>query len=151
MNHYAARQKKIEDGDKGLWHYTVANSGYVQPVGYCSPWESCPNCDEHLPPSYNESDCELCKGKRLVKKTDPCPGHITKEEAEEHYKQYVVDRAKFLPKTNEWPKDKCENENCNCEATFTAIADGHMYQFCQTHANKEALTEYIVIGECWSS
>src|SRR4051812_10748651 len=108
-----AREMMDDQGNgTGRWHYTVENGKKIWPVGHCSPTEPCPEClkdpDKRYDFSHSKDDCVLCHGKRSVQRANPCPGHATAEEAETHYKEYLLDNTKFMgPKTEEWPKDKC--------------------------------------------
>lgn len=151
MNYYAARELKKDGIHSGLWHYTCMNDGNVWAVGYCSPWESCPNCKDAYPA---ESGCELCKGNGLVKSTNPCYGHATANEACQHYKSYLLDRLRIDgPKVEEWPKDKCAVDDCASEAKYfsTIPGDYHHYELCEMHANKETVSGLFNVGESWSS
>lgn len=162
MNYYAARELKNADGSgTGKWHYTCENDGACWPVGKCSSWDGCPDCDAlshgHVKNEKGEwVKCKTCDGKGIIKKATPCPGHATPEEACEHYKEYLLDGMKILgPKKEEWPKDKCDVEGCNKEATHLAMFPGHMlmdHQVCAEHATREVISKLVGgIGEIWSS
>lgn len=170
MNYYQAREIKRDGKGSGLYHYTVENDGYVMAVGYCSPWENCPDCksdsrfdaggylrDEDGSFKKDEKGqvikCSTCNGSGLVQKKDPCPGHATEEEACEHYKQYQLDKMVIHgPKKEQWPKEKCEVENCDSEATYLANFLGcHVHQVCEKHANRESISSLFRVGQSWSS
>ena len=169
MNYYQARELVKDGKSTGLWHYTVMNDSYVMAIGYCSPWDSCPNCFNEGACQFgwlrnsegellkdekgNFIKCEKCGGKGLVEKESPCPGHSTKEEACEHYKQYLVDRAEIRgPEIQSWPKDKCGFEGCDNEATHYAAVRGMEYhRMCPEHATKEVLAKLVRVGTCISS
>lgn len=78
MNYYEARQLS----DKSGWHYTRMNDGEIWPVGYCSPWQQCPDCTGH--------GCEKCENRGIVK-THEDHTHETREEAEECFLRYLLD------------------------------------------------------------
>ena len=86
---------------------------------------------------------------------DDCPGHATEDEACEHYKQYLLSRAIFRgPKTQAWPKDKCQTDGCELEATHMASISGtigHVYQFCEAHCNRDELAKKMRVGWSYSS
>jgi RecJ-like exonuclease len=124
----------------------------VRAVGYCSPWEICPDCKDKLPHQAEAQNCQLCQGKGLIKSEHPCPGHATPEEAEEHYKQYLLDHSEFYSKTKEWPKDKCNVAKCENEGTIYGRMGNNDYLLCDLHATKEALSDvYGQVGQIWSS
>jgi hypothetical protein len=129
MRHCKARQLS----ESGKWHYTCRAGDAVYPIGYCSKYASDMIC---------EDISAIMSGK------NDCPGHDTAEEAENHYKQYVLDRLLFFS-MQEWPKYKCKE--CNNEAKFSVSADGAFYQLCEIHANKETVSKFLVIGESWES
>ena|SRR3990167_503513 len=94
MNYAQARQ--IQDGpNKGKWHWTTRNDNVIRADGYCSSRQSCPDCDgwAGLIP---DRECSACDNKGLVDRVPVCEGHDTAEEAAEHYRQYLLDNAKFV-------------------------------------------------------
>ncbi len=154
MNHYAARELQQEGRPTGLWHYTCENNGRIWPVGHCSWFRTCPECDGRL----GSATCSTCQdqGCILVEPRDRCPGHTSAEEACEHYRQSLLDRASFTARADvgSWPKRKCENKECSREATHVARVPGSHYirhDFCETHCVREELSKLVTVGECWSS
>lgn len=143
MNHYKARQL-----ENGKWHYTSRNNGNIFPVGNCSRFMRCPACK--LLENVNR-DCVICKGDNIVIDPNPCPGHDTAEEAQQHYKEYLIEGCVFRPKFNEWPKYKCHLEQCNSESKHSVYIFGTTYDLCEQHANRETLHEIISVGESWES
>lgn len=170
MNYYQAREIQKDGKGTGLFHYTVMNDGYVMAIGYCSPWEACKDCTAHdrydiggylrnEDGSFVKNEngdpvkCKTCNGTGLVKKENPCPGHATEEEACEHYREYLLDRMVIRgPKTSEWPKEKCEIDGCNEEATYLAtLTSFTCYQLCEKHANRTYVSQLFRVGESISS
>ena len=87
---------------------------------------------------------------------DGCPGHATTDEAREHYRQWLIDGITFYAETQEWPKEKCESEGCNQQATFWGVSRNEPGQFnqrrfCKDHATKEEMAKFIDAGDCSSS
>ena len=84
-----------------------------------------------------------------------CPGHATPEEACEHQRQYLMDKAVYRgPKQEPWPKHKCALETCNSEATHLIDIPGTMrhWDVCAEHANRDALASLMPsVGESISS
>ncbi len=158
MNYYGPREMMDAAGKPtGKWHYTCRNDGQTWAVGNCSPWESCPKCKDDqtkMLDCFGRDDCDVCHGKRLVCPESPCLGHDTPENACEHQKQYVLSKAKFMgPKPpSSWPKNKCEVDGCNEEGTFCGTCGGSIaYELCSAHANLEALSKLVHVGESMSS
>ena len=157
MNYYDARELRDENGQgTGRWHYTCKNDDQVCPVGYCSPWERCPECKgEFLPGKLGGAHCEHCKDTRLVRKKEPCPGHATPEEACEHQRQYELDHAKFHPETEEIRKRATALFRCEVCGHFTCgYADcgvARVYMLCNEHCNREALDGLVSVGYSISS
>jgi hypothetical protein len=148
MNYYQARELQKDGKGIGLWHYTCMNDHRIWAVGHCSSWEVCPDCKETHAPGvrHDPPHCARCKDEGILKKENPCPGHKTPEEAEEHYRQYLIDSAEIRgPKKEEWPKEKCDVKGCNEEAKYLGIVTGRMMdkQLCEKHANKETMAILI--------
>jgi hypothetical protein len=62
------------------------NDGEIRAVGYCSPWQQCPDCTGH--------GCEKCEERGIVKAHDYTEHvHATREEAEECFLRYLLDGA----------------------------------------------------------
>ncbi len=153
MNHYCARELQKDGQGTGLWHYTCKNGAGTMAVGYCSPWEMCAKCKDDPVKMYDTSrkdDCDVCHGKRLLPKAEPCPGHATEAGACLHYREYLLDHAKFLgPKKDKWPKHKCEVVGCDTEATHCAsVSYWRTHELCEAHANRESLAALVNPG--WS-
>jgi RecJ-like exonuclease len=139
----------------GRWHYTCMNDGQVWAVGHCSSWECCPDCEAQGVRMYSEESqkCPTCKGRGIVDNPNPCPGHATPEEAEQHYKDYLIEKSTITgPKQQEWPKHKCAVEGCNNEGNHLANVDAyHYYELCAEHADKNTLQSLVRVGESWES
>lgn len=147
MNYYQARQMV----ESGLWHYTCMNDGSVWPVGYCAPDEACPSCQGYSKFRKTESVCETCANQGFLPRATPCPGHATKEEAQDHYKQYLLDSMTFVSKQGEWPKNKCEAKDCNQEGTHVCLIPcgyGSYFQVCKEHADRESISSLVHVGSC---
>jgi hypothetical protein len=85
-----------------------------------------------------------------------CPGHKTKEEACEHWRQYLIQGIEFVRITQEWPKEKCEVEGCNNQATMVGSTKNEpggfiRHCFCEEHATQEEMSKFIYAGESISS
>ena len=85
---------------------------------------------------------------------DNCPGHSTEDEAIDHYKQYLLDEARFTdPKDdNLWPKYKCDIKDCVNHGSVSVSVGGYShYNLCQDHANKDNLATLVKVYESWGS
>lgn len=85
-----------------------------------------------------------------------CPGHSTREEAEEHWRSYLIQGIVFDNITQEWPKDKCEVDGCNEQAKMIGSTKNepgifNQRKFCVRHAVPEEMAKFIEAGECISS
>jgi hypothetical protein len=147
MRYYKARELANKEGK---WHYTCERNGDIYPVGHCSAWDPC-SCIEKE--SRIDQNCEICHGKGAVAKIKPCLGHDTPELAELHYKEYLLDSMKKSgPKTEKWPKHKCDAENCEEEALYSMLLNGGVnYELCECHANRECVSSIMSVGESWES
>jgi hypothetical protein len=134
----------------GKWHYTCEVNGDIHPVGHCSSWDSC-SCVKNE--NRIDQNCEVCSGRGVIAKSDPCLGHDTPEEAELHYKEYLLDSMKKSnPKTEKWPKNKCHESKCEEEALYSIyLRNGGYFELCECHANKECVSSMLSVGECWES
>lgn len=164
MNYYQAREILGEDKKPtGKWHYTCRNDDRIWAVGYCASLQSCPVCKDKWVPAFGMTRedveargwtwCEACNNKGLVDAPNPCPGHDTPEEACEHYKEYLLDKAEYRQKLSEWPKDKCMRPDCNSEATHVVHIPGETYNyiFCEQHCNRENVSALLNVGWSMSS
>jgi hypothetical protein len=154
VNHDCARQ--IQDGpNAGRWYYTSGNNrSGTHAIGYCSPWENCPDCNPRdFPKSMGGPPCEKCNGTRLIMKAEPCPGHTTADEACAHQKKYLIDKATLMgPKTTTWPKQKCCVDGCDEEATHVwNVSAWSYFEVCNVHAVREILEALVCVGESWHS
>jgi hypothetical protein len=145
MRYYKARELANK---AGKWHYTCERKGNIYPVGHCSLWETCSCVEKGV-----DQNCEICHGKGVFEKTNPCLGHDTPEKAELHYKEYLLDSMKKTgPKTEKWPKNKCDAENCEEESLYSiSLTGGGYYELCECHANRECISSMISVGESWES
>lgn len=138
MNYYEPREIIGADGKgTGLYHYTQKRDRQIWPVGYCSPWRSCPAGHSAF---GDERECVICNGKGLVKVENPCPGHPTKEEASEHYKQYLLEEELRLD-------GQASNAMYPCTVCgeytkgFAEMLHGGHWILCDTHRTKEEVAK----------
>lgn len=85
---------------------------------------------------------------------DGCPGHDTPEDAQEHYKQYLLNENLRLDahKLHNM-KLKCEAKDGCEEYTDTAASVGGIkhYHLCNKHRTKEEVAKLLVVGQEISS
>jgi len=151
MNYLGPREilDPVTDLPTGKYRYTRRNNGRVWAIGHCSPTVACPACNGRALWNTEEPWCPRCEHKGFIEVACPCPGHDTPEGACAHYKEYLLDHAKFQgPKQERWPKHKCAVAGCESEATHLATVDSYrMYELCAAHANREALVGLVHVGE----
>lgn len=86
---------------------------------------------------------------------DGCHGHASPEEAQEHYRRYLLGLMKKRgPKEQEWPKEKCCLKECNSEAKYLIDCPGHMgmhFEVCEAHNFVDAIAHLVKVGESMSS
>ncbi|MCK9558274.1 MAG: hypothetical protein M0R50_09580 [Candidatus Cloacimonetes bacterium] len=87
---------------------------------------------------------------------EDCPGHATPEEAREHWREYLIQGIQFDKITHEWPKDKCQVEECNEQATMIGSTKNEPGRFihkllCDKHATSEEMSKFIDACDTWSS
>jgi len=84
-----------------------------------------------------------------------CDGHKTKKEAYAHYKEGVMATLKLSEKKEQWPKVKCEVENCNNEGEVEAIVRDDLsprkMSLCIDHANEETVSKLVNTGYMFGS
>jgi len=137
VNYYSAKQRK-----DGKWDYTCQNDNFIYPVGYC-----------HLPDVTNEVYNLFPEDVKCITensdKFHEC-GHETQEEAEECYKQYILDFQLRLKTEDKNTQRKCQV--CGEWTTLLAIVDTKMFQLCDEHNNRDEVEKlYGKVGMIWTS
>jgi len=159
MNYYQSRELLDPDTGKrtGLWLYTCRNDGRTWSVGYCSPWQSCPDCHgrscRNVPVNtrLESYDCPLCEDTGCVRVAKPCPGHPTKEAAEEHYRQYLLDTAIY---EGAWAEVQHKCVVCQkWTSRYASYGPGKIscVDLCDEHCNRAGLEPFVAVGVAISS
>ena len=79
-----------------------------------------------------------------------CDGHATKQAAEEHHRQYILDHRVKYDDVMLDMKRRCEV--CGEFTSIVVTVEGHpRYHLCEKHNNREVVEKLIMIGEVWSS
>lgn len=143
MNYYEAREIQTKEGQPtGLWHYTCKNDGRIWAVGYCSSKELCPDCQGRSGPMWRGDHCDTCSDLGLVHVPNPCQGHATKEEAEEHYRQWELDKETRYDGKLSGQQLQCQL----CQAwtqRFARVGQVNTYILCDDHCNRESLEPLV--------
>jgi len=138
MLHYSARQR-----NDGRWDYTCSG----RPVGYCCPYSPIPE-DGSIPSAekWNEKIAPLRDKFHTL-------GHATEDEAQDCYKQYLLDTSLTL-KTTE-PENANQQNRCRVCKKFTAclamVGAYSMFVLCPEHQTREVVAGLLVVGESWES
>jgi len=67
-----------------------------------------------------------------------CKGHSTRQEAQEHYKQYLLDQAEYNRPVNQWEEPcECCGEETLLAAVIRETSDSHT--LCELHQNRGSL------------
>jgi hypothetical protein len=140
MQHFAARQRNADQ----RWDYTCrTGQGAVHPVGYCMPY-SWIDPDKSSAILLSEEDKEKIRQSKDKHHSD---GHATQEEAEQCYKNYLLDMRTFYD-------SKIQRQMLPCEVcgVFTQRAvsiDGWTHILCDDHANRGGVSSILSVGESW--
>jgi hypothetical protein len=79
---------------------------------------------------------------------DGCPGHSTPDEAREHYRQYILDTARFDGQY----RAQFHCEVCGAWTQGFASTEQTMYHLCDEHRNRAALESLVGLpGDMMSS
>lgn len=143
---YQALELKGKDGKgSGLWHYACSDGKGAFAMGYCSPWEMCPDCGgADLFGFPEDPPCSRCNNTGLIRKEHPCPGHPTAKEAEAHQREFEIDHAQYLEMMDEGVQRKCEI--CGVWTQGAAVmGEWEQHYLCDLHRNRENLT--LVAGQ----
>ncbi len=136
MNYYAARQRQ----DDGRWDYTCIRDGKCWAVGYCH---------EYIEPvdskgvMYSVGEREKVLENKSKYHND---GHATPEEAQNCYKQYLLD---FMVRRSQVDDKQVKCEVCK-EWTQNLVEVNHsqVFYLCPAHDNKKELEKLVRVG--WS-
>lgn len=150
MNYAAARQvdPSADRPDAGKWRWSVANDGRVRPDGACSPVEVCPECHGWSGIVRPDVTCEHCGSCGLVDVANPCPGHDTKEEAEEHFREYQIANAEFHAIDNAKASGlyRCKVQGCEIFTASYMTIKGDSYRHdivCPAHHTRATAEQLI--------
>ena len=78
-----------------------------------------------------------------------CPGHATAEEAQEHYKQYLLDERVYIS-TNDDTMRKCKE--CGEWTSDMLMVDGWpRFDLCKAHQIREVYEKLVKVGSSASS
>lgn len=149
MNYYKARQREKD----GRWDYTCMRDGNAWPIGYCSSWSKIEQ-GLHL--------LNLPDGQDHLEKLLPFKdnyhddGHATQEEAEECYKNYLLDqrlkRVELKPSSGytEPPKHPCVE--CGAPTSLQFEVEMRRKPICEEHFDKKIISKHFKapVGS-WSS
>lgn len=156
MNHQHAAELVDADGNpKGIWHYVESNRREgTHAIGYCSPWEACPNCAGRSALGDPRYSCERCDSKGIVPAADPCPGHATPEEAAEHYRQYLLnERLRLDIALSTDVQMRCNADGCEAWTQHAAgLGPYSTWPLCDEHRTRETVDAlFPSVGESWGS
>jgi hypothetical protein len=147
MNYSQARQIKDENGNgTGKWHWTTMNDGHIRPDGYCSRWETCPDCKGYsgIMAFDPNKHCATCADKGIIIRADPCPGHDTPEGAAEHYRQYLLDNLAFDDIAMQNRQEKCRICGVWTQGVArTRESINQVWVLCDEHRNRESVDRLL--------
>lgn len=83
-----------------------------------------------------------------------CPGHETAEQAQDHFKEYVLDDMIYKDDSEE-PRQLNRCQFAGCKTLTDGRASNHQYYkyytLCKEHRNRESVATLMHIGEMWIS
>ena len=123
MNYYTALQRETDS----KWDYTRRNDGVIHAIGYCSGGDRHEKCHEG--------------------------GHETKEEAQDCYKEYLLDNELRL-EGHELANSKrlCECDGCVVWTSKMApISPTRSFVLCDEHRTREVVSGLFSVGESMGS
>jgi len=140
MNYQQARQRKTD----GRWDFTSMNDGVVHAIGYCCEYDA---IDPSVIPISEEEQNRL----RSFAHKHHTDGHDTAEQAQECYKEYLLDHRLRLDQTMSDQQQKCRI----CGAwtdKFATLSTTTLYVLCPEHNNRESVAQlYKAPSQIWTS
>ena len=139
MRHYCAKQRLSD----GRWDFCCGR----YPVGYCTPYKEWTK--EELDRWGFHEDCpSVQKAKQFKDKHHDC-GHETEKEAQECYKQYVLDHVLYFGESSNSQR-KCQV--CGEWTPRYAMLETQMFDLCEKHCNRESVDQlYKAPSDMWIS
>lgn len=139
MKYYTALKRQSD----GFWDYTSND----RPIGYCSEYVDPDSYEEYIRKYMSDSEVERIKS---FKNKHHNHGHITKEEACQCYKEYMLDNFLSLNRKDENSQHRCKK--CN-EWTQGLAGVGwySLWHLCEKHQTREVISEFYSVGESWES
>ena len=135
MQHKAARQR---EKDK-RWDFTTTMGDRIVPVGYCRPYREDPELKVRSPAHYEKVQDHLDKFHG--------DGHETAEEAQECYKNYLLDFS-----LNHWEQNNQQRcLVCDEWTTHRVEIAYSIFVLCPEHAIREQVSERFHFEEIWES
>ena len=140
MNYLQARQRQTDT----RWDFTSMNDNIVHPIGYCHAYHE---LDGTLYPITEEQQTEH-RQHQTKYHTD---GHATAAEAEQCYKQYLLDRHLKLAQTLIDEQRKCQI--CHTwTSQYATIDNSCLYVLCPEHNNRTTVDAlYEAPSHLWTS
>ena len=104
-----------------FWFYVESANGDRATVGHCGRTRPCMACDGEGY-VFGGVGCDSCSTTGTVRKTDPCTGHPTADEAQQHFREYLVDLASARPATLD-DAVVCAAPHEDCQSVATHVMD----------------------------
>ena len=141
MNHCCALQRT-----DGRWDYTRNR----RPAGYCCEYRPLAEDCGFLSPEQVRRENEKMEALKGKFHTD---GHATEEDAQQCYKEYLLDTSLRLMKQE--PPNASQQNRCQACKAFTAcyaqVGPYRMFTLCPEHNTREQVDVLLNVGESWES
>ncbi len=143
MNHLTALQRKTD----GRWDYTYS----CIPWGYCRAYKPISEDAPLLMPLDRIKEDNLKSA--AFKDKHHNTGHATVKEAEECYKEYLLDQClRLMPSEPDNATQQFRCRVCNkFTACYAAVGAYRLFVLCPDHQSREEVAKLLSVGESWES
>lgn len=142
MNYYAARQRQSDQ----RWDYTIRNNTNISPIGYCEPYRWIGEFFD----KFGLTNHYMIDVIRSYEHKHHNCGHNTKKEAEECYREYLLDQHLQLNKNYVDTQHKCV-VCCQWTSLYAEI-DMSSWNLCLGHNNRTEVEKlFSSPTEIWKS
>lgn len=130
--------------EPGLFFFAMHDGQNVYRIGHCGGTTTCMACDGD---GYVAGGiaCGACDATGVVRKSNPCRGHPTPEEAEQHFREFMADKSWVdeihdARKAKQCSVDDCQRKGIHVrDSGFAATA----LPYCAEHCTREHYLRHL--------